>query len=46
MIDLASDAETVIVGAVGKDQLGNDLRTGDMDGDGICRSGDRRTLGL
>ncbi len=35
LIDLSTSAQTTLAGAVGKDQLGNDLRAGDIDGDGI-----------
>lgn len=35
VIDLAEHPQTVITGAQGKDQLGNDMRAGDINGDGI-----------
>lgn len=35
VIDLATESATMIAGATGKDQLGNDLRAGDVDGDGV-----------
>ena len=36
MIDLADGADVRIIGAPPKDQLGNDMHTGDLNGDGIA----------
>src|SRR3989304_3780056 len=36
LIDLATEPGTKILGAPGKDQLGSDLRTGDLNDDGMA----------